>query len=326
MRKEIEKITIGDIIEDGIYRLHSISKVNEGYNLVLTDNSGSINAFISDIRFDKRLNTLKEGVIAINAVCVVGDDGNSPLLKLKSFRKAENSEYKSSEIFKGLSEEQNLFYTKIIKENTRRIPDKSLRNLCEVCLNDETLKVLGSMPATVGWHCTYNGGALVSAAVVSQLAITCALQYTRNVKLFSTCFNFSLLVSAALLHTIGVIDYLVENPWRKSKTGVDRGYMSVLQSRIENTIRNNQIDIDDEVLARLLNILASSVPLKSGVKATYHEGIVLRHALMLFEELDMLDSEISEHEAEDNEECFYAKKLHRFVATSNVDGEKKGAA
>ena len=88
--------------------------------------------------------------------------------------------------------------------------------------------------------------------------------------------------------------------------------MSVMQSSLTDVLLSGH-PLSKEKFDKLLNILASSVPMKSGVKATCSEGMLLRHVLMLYEELDMFDESVSSHEPKEGETYYYDSKLHRTV-------------
>ncbi len=98
--------------------------------------------------------------------------------------------------------------------------------------------------------------------------------------------------------------------------------MSVLQTLLSNVLTTCTLSGDK--FDRLLNTLACSVPMKSGVKATGPEGMLLRHVLMLYEELDMFDASVASHEPKDGETYYYDTRLKRTVPISAV--QEGGAA
>ncbi|AOZ97867.1 hypothetical protein [Butyrivibrio hungatei] len=312
---ELQKIVIGDKITDGVYCLKAIHNKNGNFEVILKDKTGELLCELASERFVDSMNELVGGAVKTTFVVKNGMD-TAPLGVIKSLTAAEKGTYKPSELFDGLSAEKIAEYTAVIKDSIKRIPDANVRAFVELVLTDDVITGLSLLPASLGHHARYAGGALATTASVTTLVIQYSLQYKRlNNGLYGTNIDWSILVASSLLQCVGMLDYITsENPFRKTNVGVERGYMSVLQRRLEKVCFSNPGIISDDVFARILNILASSVPMKSGVKSTRKEGAIFRGCLMLYEELDMLDSEIAGHDIEEGEEYFYNRKLRRNIS------------
>jgi len=313
---ELNRVVIGDKITDGIYVLKSIRNAGNGkYDVILKDKSGELNCELANERFDESFLKLKGGAVKVTFIVTNGLN-TKPLGVIKQMAIASSDEYSPSDLFDGLSDEKIAEYTRVIKECTRKIPDVTLQKLCNTILSDDVLKALSTMPASLSHHCRYRGGALAATAVVTKMVMQTGLQYLKGDNgLYKPSLDWSTLLASSLLHCVGVVDYYTpETPFSKTPVGVERGYQSVLQHHIESACFKSGIEVSESLLARILNILGSSVPMKSGIRATSSEGIILRKCLELYEELDMIDADIAGHDPEDGETYFYSKKSHRNIA------------
>lgn len=311
MRITLSNVIIGDKITDNVYCLKSMHKGNDKYNVVLKDKTGELNCELALERYTKDLETLVGGAVKVTLVVINGLN-TTPLGVIKSIAKADNGSFKMTDIFDGLSADTINRYLMTIKDCISHISDPALKALVIKVLDNETLKQLASLPATLNYHGRYRGGALATTAAVTKLAIQGGYQYCSNKNgLYEPKLDWNILISASLLAYVGAVDYFThEPPFRMTPVGLERGYMSVLQRRIEQAADDS---ISEITLARLFNVLASSIPAKSSIKSTRQEGLVLRKCLSLYAELDVLDYEMSIHEAEEGEEYFYNYRLKRNI-------------
>ncbi len=312
---ELKNLVIGDKITDGVYCLKSMRKSNQQqYEVILSDISGELKCELAAERFVESMADYIGGAVKTTFIIKNGLN-TTPLGVIKELSLAEEGTFKPSELFEGLTQEKIAEYTASIKSNIRRIPDAGVRSFVEQCLTDDVLNNLSILPASLGYHAKYRGGALATTACVTNLVIQVGLQYKIGSNgLYSRQPDYSLLVAASLLQCIGMVDYVTHDmPFKKTGIGMERGYMSMLQRKIE-AVQVASGTINDETLAKILNILAASVPMKTGIKATRREGSILRGCLMLYEELDILDAEIAGHDVEEGEEYFYNAKLRRSIS------------
>ena len=314
---KISELVVGEKINDVCLVLKNIAQRGDTYGIILKDKSGEVSALCRAELVTESVLSNIGGVVKITAVVKPGKD-RKPELVIKQIAKANKGEYKSSDLYDGLSEEKIAEYTEMITSMKRYVHHEGFRALLDIALNEETLSLLASMPATLGYYGRYKGGALAGAALVTQFVKDCGCDYVKHFNaLHQGNINWSLLITAALLNTYGVVDYLTrEEPFRKTPTGVERGYYSVLQSRIERLVIENNLPIADEELSQLLNVLAASVSSHTSVKATSKEGILLRHLLALYSELDMLDFGVEKDKTEDADELgyFYNSVLRRYIS------------
>lgn len=311
---ELSKVVIGDKVTDKIYVLKSCKRAANGtYDVILKDKTGELNCELAGERFS---NDLEVGGAVKVTFIVTNGLNTKPQGIIKQIAMASSDEYVPSDLFDGLSDEKIAEYTASIKQSIQNIPDENIRAMCNTILSDEVIGRLSCLPASLSKHCRYRGGALAATAVVTKMVMQSGLQYFKGDNgLYEPCLDWSTLIAASLLSYVGTLDYYtLEMPFTKTAIGVERGYQSVLQRRIELSIMQNGVEISDTVLARILNILGSSVPQKSGIKATSSEGIILRKCLELYEELDMIDADIAEHKAQEGEEYFYAVKSRRNIS------------
>lgn len=317
----VNKLVIADKITDTVLCLKRLSETTKPYEdmdiheAVLSDKTGEIAAYLPHGRFEKTMLDLVGGAVLVNGVVMNGKN-MAPIVKIKSLVLAKEGSFTPSEIFDGLDEAHINGYINVMKSSVRKITDDELRGFVEACLTDDVYRQLASKPASLAYHGRYRGGALACAASVTKMACQTGLQYQKwSCGLYRFNFDWNMVIASCLLCTYGVLAYYTDPPCRKSSAGVQRGYMSVMQSSLTDVLMNGH-PLSREKFDKLLNILASSVPMKSGVKATCSEGMLLRHVLMLYEELDMFDESVSGHEPEEGETYYYDSKLHRTVPVS----------
>ena len=307
---EISKIVIGDKVSDGVYCLKSIDKASDNYNVVLKDKTGELLCELARERFNDNLTALVGG--AVKTTFVVKNGMNTePLGVIKSIEKAEEGTYKSSDLFDSLSEEKIVFYKNTIKECISYIQREDLKTLVAKIIDEQMLSQLSKMPATLAYHGVYGGGALAATATITRMVMQTPFQYLKMQNgLYHPVLDWDVLIASSLLMYCGIPDYYTNTqPFRKTPIGVERGYLSVLQRKVE--LSNDSVD--EMTLARILNILSSSAPFKSGVKATSSEGTILRKCSEMYEELDKLDAGREGYEAEGDETYFYDAKLRRNI-------------
>ncbi len=307
---EISKIVIGDKISDGVYCLKSINEKMANYEVILKDKTGELICELAKERFSDNLKALENG--AVKTTFIVKNGLNTqPLGVIKSIEKAEDGSFKATDLFDGLSEEKIFFYKNIIRECFSYIKRDDIKQLVAKILDESLLTKISRMPATLAYHGTYGGGALAATASITKMVMQTGFQYIKGQNgLYRALLDWDILIAASLLQYCGVPDYFTETrPFKKTPIGIERGYLSILQRKVE--LSNESLD--DMTLAKLINILSCSAPFKSGVKATSSEGIILRHCSLMYEELDQIDAGMAEHEAEEGEEYFYDSRLRRNI-------------
>lgn len=311
----VKNIVIGEKVENAYVILKTLHLKNGVYVATFADKSGNVEGLIREDLVTEEVKSSIKGAVCITAVSKPGNE-LSVLLQVKQIRKAEPGEYKSSELFDGLSEEKISEYKEIIRMCQSHVFHDGMAQLLKVTLTEENLDKLASMPATLNFYGIYKGGALAGSALISRMVLDCGIDYVKFFNgLHQRNIDWSLLLTSSLLNTFGVLKYLTpEAPFRKTQMGVDRGYPSILQSMLERIVYENNIPLSEEELSKIINVITCSVSSKTGVKATTKEGILLRHTLALYAELDMLDYGVSEYEPKDDEETyFFNSKLRRYT-------------
>ena len=303
----IKDLVIGEKISGIFVCLNSLTERGDGmYAAVFSDISGKICGVIRKELVTDVIKAAVKGVVCISAIVKPGNE-RVRVLSVKEITLAEKGSYKSSDIFDGLSEEKVIEYMQIIEMAKNNVKHEGYRKLLDVALDDLTLKRLAELPATLSYYGTYKGGALAGASLITLMCKDCGLEYVTHFNgLHHGTLNWSLLLTGALLSTYGAINYITPvEPFTKTPIGVDRGYCSILQSMIEKICITHDIPLTDVELSRLLNVLTCAVAKHTSVKATTKEGILLRHCLSLYAELEKEDSE---------ESYFYAKNLNRYIS------------
>lgn len=318
-RKCVKDIIIGDRFNADTFCLKELKAMPDGgASLVLSDKTGEITGDISPERFSPEYSGWVNNAVKITAIAV-DTTGMKPHLLVRGISLAEAGEYNANELFMGLSKETVDEYIGMIKKTMGYVSHAGFRSLLDAALTDIALQRLSVLPATINRFGTYAGGALAEAAIVSEMCMRSCLAYVKHGNgLYSGGIDWSLLLTGALLSSYGNIRYLTDMPWKRTTVGMQRGYMSVLQSSIEDIIRAQDIQLDELDLARLLNILGASVSFKTEVKSSCKEGIVLRHIMHVYQEMDILDCGVQtykeEHTEEEREAYFYNRGSRSYIS------------
>lgn len=302
----VEKLVIGEKIEGKVVILKSL----KNQSCEITDKSGVVvNGHI--------IPPTDEGLVgkAVTITAVVKPGQNrQPFLNIKKIALAEKSEYKPSELFDGLSKEVIDNYKKTITSAITAIKNPQLKALVEKCLTEENLQMMQIRPATLSKHGVYSGGALAATAIVTMFTRDIGVRYVTNANgLVEQKVDWSLLLSGALLHCLGSIEYYTdEEPFEKTEKGVYLGYHSCLQTMLLKA--SEDIEIADETLYKLFNIIQSACG--KGVRATSKEGIILRHCINMYSEMDAFDYGVAEKNVpyeEGERSYYYDQSMNRFI-------------
>lgn len=318
-RRNVKDIMIGDRFNNDIFCLKEVKEMPDGSaSVIFSDKTGEITGTISP---EKYLPLYKEWQNNATKVTGVATDtaGMKAQILVRGLALAEASEYNANELFIGLSKDTVDEYVGMIQKTIGYVKHPGFHSLLNVALDDISLQKLATLPATLNRFGRYAGGALAEAAIVSDMCLRACLSYVNHGNgLYSAGIDWSLLLTGALLSSYGNIRYLTDMPWKRTPAGVQRGYMSMLQSSIENLVIIHNIELDELDISRLLNILAASVSFKTEVKSTGKEGIALRHIMHVYQEMDMLDCGVEEYKEENTEEerepYFYNRAIRSFVS------------
>lgn len=299
----ITTLAIGDSVKGDVFLLKSLNRQSDGsYSLILSDKTGEMPGVVPAERWEPSYKALVGGAVSVHAVIHVGTD-NQPLVKVKSLGKALEGTFKPSDLFDGLTEEQIKTYKQGIIRLWEKIPSPEVKELVRVTLTKNTLKELGVLPASLDKHGRYMGGALAATCSVTNIAVTSMVAYSKTENgLYHLPIEWSTLIGAGLLHMVAIPEYYTsDQPFRKTETGVQRGYLSLLQSRLEKSVRDNNLAISDQLFNRLLNTLESSRLTRSGVSPTSPEGHILRWALWFYSNLDQMSAALDGYDFKDGE-------------------------
>lgn len=310
-RTPTNMIVIGDRIED-VYCLKSINKAKDGYHVILSDKEGEVEASLSDVRYDEGIRDSIGGPVFVSGPVIDGLNSKA-LVVIKEIRKAQEKEYRASDIFNGLTDDEIRKYKDCIRSMQAKITDAECSALVSACLSDKVIELLAEKPATVGYHGVYRGGALAACAIVSKMVYANIAYYqTLAPGMYNARINLSALLCASLLHTYGTLTYISNRePWVKTVAGLNRGYIGVLQSLIERTVAKQGVEISEDKLSVVLNILGCACSMKTSVKATGPEGAIFRKVLMAYEELDAIFASTAEKKPEEGEDYYFDKRLGR---------------
>lgn len=325
MKKSIDSLMIGEMVSQLPVVLKSVQRPYQGLvGAVFADKTGEVTGEIPEsLLTNCSLESLVSQVVMLSASILV--EKRRPKIHVTEIRLAQKGEFNLADVFVGIDELKKQELIASIKDAKGKVTNKAYAQLLNVCLSDQTLEKLSLLPATLGWYGCYRGGALVSTCTVTYMAMSSMSSYTkRGNGITNTKPDWSLLITAALLHCYGRIDFFSEeDAFKKSAKGMSMQYFSTLQHSIESAIYKNQIQMTDMELANLLNVLAVSVSARTDVKAVSKEGSILRMILRAYAEADQIDWQLANQSAEDEEtEYYFSSKLNRYILSQSQKGDE----
>lgn len=319
-KKFVKDLVVGESVND-VYILSELSEDKNGdYSITLSDKTGTINGLLPKSCFSRGMDTLVGAPVTFCGI--VTNMGKSPYLKCRSLAIATC--YKMSELVSGLSPAKKEEYIAIIRSIQEYIKNPHYKSLVDVCLTDEVLEKLATLPATLASYGRYAGGALASCAVISDMAVYIGKIYWKlGNGIYSRDFQWSLLLTAALLHTYGNIRYITADvPFKKTDVGNSMGLLAILQQSLQEICVSKQLTITDEEFADLINTLHASIYGTSSIKAVNKEGVMLRHIISLYNECDVFDHEVANADFGDGKSA-WSGKLQRMIQAEPLSESSK---
>lgn len=317
-----------------IFNIASRVNAHNRYELTLRDCSADIKATVTPADAAN----LKAGMVVLVDFVVLNHGTNDVILKVSSIREAKEGEYDKSDVqTPGISEEVITACKKSLGNVVRLIRHEGYRKLIWACLTAENIDKLSKLPSTLDRQGKYPGGALVQTSVVSTLVYytMCVMWELRN-GIHTRGYMSDALLTAALLHQYGVLDFYKEHNGkvRKTPVGLNYGYFLTLEKSLTGVIKQKDIPLTDFELSTLFNILGSSDRKIKGLRAVSKEGEVLCSAINTFERLDIFDAEYQrlsklnlELEPDEREEYGYSELLdcQIFIQYMTEDEKKEQA-
>ena len=301
----VKEYAIGMIAERQVFCLQRYS---------ISDKSGEM-----PYAYDGDIKPFIGKAVCISGVVKPGKD-RKPVMSIRDIKLAERGTYEPSDIFVALSPEKVDEYKKTIINDMKYIKSEGYKKLVGYCLNDLTLARLATLPATIGSYGHYRGGALASCVNVTEMVIKIGSVYVLSSnEMYSQNIDWSVLLTAAMLSTYGMIAYCTETePFKKTPVGVERGYTSLLISELEKINWQNNFLTDDE-MARLVNVIsvaAGRVTQRPGICPTSKEGLILSNAIVAYKDLDLFDFESSK--VSEEEPYSFSKATNKYIGGSAV--------
>lgn len=310
-------IAVGETLKETCFVLQKLNKEEGRYLALLSDKTGGIKAEITNERM-ACFEGITEWVTSVIKVTgpVLMENGE-PIVHMKQAELAGRGDFKPCEMYDGLSEEKVMLYRRILADALNRIPDDGCKALCKRVLSNQLVTALEQYPASLAYAAKYRGGALAQTAMVVRFVMQLGISMQKYENgLYGNRLEWSVLLAGALLHMAAIPDYFADQPWRRTAVGIDRGYMSLLQTRIERANRNEK-PVSSTMMARILNVLQVAQP-KSVVRASTQEGVLLRQAVQAFTETDMLALAV----ASSSQDQFFDTKTRRHVNTVKVEEDQ----
>ncbi len=294
---------VGTFIKEKLAVVKNVSSApgfNKCYSILLSDSTADFKAYMHQKVYEDYKDVVQPGaVLSVSGTILVEGDSEF-ILKMKDAIVEVN--YDKKDVFPYcLDEERISYYIAVIKKIKEFIKEKSFLALVNACLTDENLKKMSQLPASLDGCGKYPGGALQGTAAVADMVTKTASSYLycKN-KLYTRGINWSVVLSAALLHLYGNLYYYEKamdangnslEVWIKSSRGLNSGYFSLLQQVLYETNMTLEEPLSAYDFSQLINTLGCVRGGNPCLRAVSKEGEVLKVAIKAFETLDIFDSE-----------------------------------
>lgn len=232
------------------------------------------------------------------------------------------SDYDQAEFVNGLTSEETAKYLQYLHNYIENVKDSGFRSLLQSVFGKEEEK-FAVLPATLKNHHAYNGGLLVHT-----ISVTSLLRYmSRTLGAYNIHpairipYDSSLLVTAGLLHSIGVVRMITPFPEQK------RDNLSILLSQHEHTIQyiNEAFlragkDILSEEGKTLLLHTIGCVYESTERKPMLREALLLREAYRLCVGVTNLEHFMNCHNGEAG--SIFDEQMNNYLYLQAVDKEE----
>lgn len=295
------------------------TRVNEQnrYVVTLRDCSADITATVSPA---DAANLKPEMVVVVDFV-VLNQGTDSVILKVSSIREAQAGEVSQADVSTpGISAEVVNTCKEHLAKVVKLISHDGYRQLVWKCMTAENIDKLSKLPATLDRQGRFPGGALVQTSVVSVLVYYMMyFSFVLGNGIYTRGFSSDVLLTAALLHQFGVLEFYKEHTngkVRKTPSGLNYGYFLTLERMLTDIVKRENIPLTEFELSALFNILGSADRKIRGLRAVSKEGELLNCAISTYERLDIYDAEYArlsklnlEEELGNREEYGYSELL-----------------
>ena len=307
----VSGINPGDKIEKQDFLVKTVKPPqNNEVEMVLGDKTGDIRAYMHQ-ELAEKMQLQEKAVITVTGVVRI----QNTIKELRIVHAESCKNVIPAVLYQGISPETAQEHKDAIRRTIKKITHPGYKALVEACLSEQNLNTLASLPATFNRHGKYRGGALVATRVVTRMTESAMASYVNSPNgITTTPPNWSLLITAGLLHTFGRIEYCSsENPFERSLNGLEMNYYSMLQHSLEKIVFSQGVPILEQDFARLLNVLDVTVSDRTGTKATTKDGAILRAVYRLYSECEAMDWADANAEVEEEKEFYYSKELNRYL-------------
>ena len=302
--------------------LKKTSSQKDYMDLYLQDKTGTVGGIMWEEYIKSEFLTYKGHVAKIKGMVVHNQKEQNQIL-VTSIELVEG--YEQREFVNGLTEEETYKYFGYLHGYVENVQDEGYRTLLQLVFDKEKEK-FAILPVTLKSHHNYNGGLLVYTVSVTSLARY--MSRTLSVYNFHPSYNLpfdsALLVTAGLLHAIGIVRMI--NPFPELR----RDNVSILLSQYEHTmwyLQETFQELGEEVLPEekktLLLHTIGCVYESTERKAMLREAMLLREAYQLLISVSNLEYFMSCHAGEEGSIFDEHMNNYLYLQTKNkeeVDG------
>lgn len=306
-------LLVGEMLENHAFYLAEITeKDKDTLQLVLSDTSGMVRAFMPKANGFEELTSFVKKVVQISGPILV-DENARACIKVTAIALAEQGTYRSSDIITTLPMDVINRYVAVLAELVKSIENENYRTLVNVCFSKQNIIKMANLPASLNWHCSLKGGMLEAIVAVTKQAKDFAHNYVAlNNGVYSSQINFDLLLTAGLLHNYGNFAfYTNDEPVKRSQTGILQGYITTLIISMKDVITKNEIPITEEEFAALCGIWNHCSGYKSSTAPASTEATLLKGVYDLFQHLDQFDAAKARHAGEEG--IVYDPRIRSYI-------------
>lgn len=248
-------------------------------DLLLIDRSGSVNAKIWEENISNEYLNYKSRVVAVRAL-VTQDTNENITLFITHLSLVEK--YQESDYINGIACEKQESYKALFVKYADMVTHKGFQCLLQFIIKND-LDTMAVLPASLKGNGNYNGGLLVYTICTTSMAylmMKCLGTYNIHPD-YTFSYQAELLITAALLHRVGVIKIL--KPYPDAERLKESPLLDVREHTLTfltQRIVNGGIDLAEKDQSLLFHLICCTYE-DSSIKPMIREGLLLQAASRL---------------------------------------------
>lgn len=291
----VKDLSPGSCINEEVYYLKTMKEKGngQGYVLVFTDKTGTVQAHLHKETYKEEYISLVGGAVKVGGFVDLQNGG--PYIRIFSLEKPAPEEVDNTTLVKSLTKDERNFLRKEMESLIERVEHPGYNALLRFVFRENIINKMAEFPATLVAEACFCGGLLHKTVTVTKMAYEQAKIFDGfRTEIFNGIpeIDYSLLVSAGLLHAIGKIrEYAQTIPFQKTELGYYQGPRELTMQTIVACENRMKVEIADtpEITplehARLSSAILSMYR-EQGMHTITREGTILSAANNQYRSMD----------------------------------------